>query len=73
MVAQKGAEASRKLQALTGTISGTIAAALRQGLEKSVNIKGKLVARDRIELSTLRFSVNFDRNSVKVVESFCKI
>ena len=56
------AEASRKLRALTmGTISGTNglvdADALRDRIAKSVNQKGLLVARDRIELSTLRFSV----------------
>lgn len=51
------AEAARKLQALTGTISGTVAETLRAQLEQSVKIKGKMVARDRIELSTLRFSV----------------
>jgi hypothetical protein len=51
------ADAPRKLQALTGTISGTIADSLRERLSKSVKTKGKMVARDRIELSTLRFSV----------------
>jgi integrase len=55
------AEASRKLQVLTGTIAGTNAAtdaeALKTRIAKSVNQKGLLVARDRIELSTLRFSV----------------
>jgi len=51
------AEASRKLQAMTGTISGTVAEILRQRLAESVKIKGKVVAKDRIELSTLRFSV----------------
>ena len=55
------AEASRKLQALTGTIAGTTAfsdaEALREALSKSVKGKGLVVARDRIELSTLRFSV----------------
>ena len=55
------AEASRKLQALAGTIAGTngpaAADALRDRIAKSVIQKGKLVARDRIELSTLRFSV----------------
>jgi hypothetical protein len=54
-------EASRKLQALAGTISGTNARsdadALRERLANSVKIKGLVVARDRIELSTLRFSV----------------
>ena len=55
------ADASRKLQALTGTITGTKALtdaeALRDELAKSVKGNGLLVARDRIELSTLRFSV----------------
>ena len=55
------AEASRKLQALTGTIAGTNAQNGRRGaaraLAKSVKGKGLVVARDRIELSTLRFSV----------------
>src|SRR5262245_42672592 len=54
------AEASRKLQDLTGTIAGTKAItdaeALKERLAKSVSQKGLLVARDRIELSTLRFS-----------------
>ena len=55
------AEASRKLSLLTGTVSGTVAKtdaeALKEALSKSVKGKGLLVARDRIELSTLRFSV----------------
>jgi len=55
------AEASRKLQALTGTITGTIgrseAEALRERLANSVKGKWLVVAKDRIELSTLRFSV----------------
>ena len=55
------AEASRKLQALAGTIAGTNAKtdaeALKERLAKSVKGKGLVVARDRIELSTLRFSV----------------
>ena len=55
------AEASRKLQTLAGTISGTNAAAdadaLKDRIAKSVNQKRLVVARDRIELSTLRFSV----------------
>jgi hypothetical protein len=55
------AEASRKLQALAGTISGTTATsdaeALRDRLANSVKEKRLMVARDRIELSTLRFSV----------------
>ena len=56
------ADASRKLQALAaGTISGTIGTmdtdALQDGIANSVKGKGLLVARDRIELSTLRFSV----------------
>jgi len=54
------AEASRKLQELTGTIAGTNTAAdaeaLKDRLAKSVKVKGLVVARDRIELSTLRFS-----------------
>ena len=54
-------EATRKLQALTGTIAGTKAItdaeALLERLAKPVKVKGLLVARDRIELSTLRFSV----------------
>ena len=54
-------EAARKLQALTGTIAGTNAItdaeALRERLSKSVKEKKLVVARDRIELSTLRFSV----------------
>ena len=55
------AEASRKLQALAGTIAGTNAKtdaeALRDRIGKSFKGKGLVVARDRIELSTLRFSV----------------
>jgi hypothetical protein len=56
------AAASRKLRALTmGTISGTNAIAdaeaLQDRIAKSVKVKGLMVARDRIELSTLRFSV----------------
>jgi len=55
------AEAARKLEALTGTIRGTTAIsdtdALRNALAKSVKGKGLEMARDRIELSTLRFSV----------------
>jgi hypothetical protein len=55
------AEASRKLQTLTGTIAGTKAItdaeALKDQLSKSVKGKNLMVARDRIELSTLRFSV----------------
>ena len=54
-------EATRKLQALTGTISGTKAKtdaeALQEALSKSVIPKRLVVAKDRIELSTLRFSV----------------
>jgi hypothetical protein len=55
-------DASRKLQRLAmGTISGTNAAAdadaLKDRIAKSVNQKRLVVARDRIELSTLRFSV----------------
>jgi len=55
------AEASRKLQALAGTISGTIgqtdAEALKERVAKSVKEKRLLVARGGIEPSTLRFSV----------------
>jgi 3-dehydroquinate synthetase len=55
------AEASRKLQALAGTIAGTNAKtdaeALQERIAKSVKMKSLVVARDRIELSTLRFSV----------------
>jgi len=55
------ADASRKLQALTGTIAGTKAItdaeAMQEALGKSVTVKGLVVAKDRIELSTLRFSV----------------
>jgi hypothetical protein len=51
------AEASRKLQALAGTIAKTDAEALKSSLAKSVRGKSLVVARDRIELSTLRFSV----------------
>ena len=54
-------EATRKLQALAGTIAGTTAVsdaeALKERLANSVKVKGLVVARDRIELSTLRFSV----------------
>jgi integrase len=54
-------EATRKLQALVGTISGTNAKtdaeALQERIAKSVKGKNLMVARDRIELSTLRFSV----------------
>jgi integrase len=59
------AEASRKLQVLAGTIAGTNqktdAEALREGISKSVKGKRLMVARDRIELSTLRFSVRKSR------------
>ena len=55
------ADAARKLQQLTGTIAGTKAVtdaeALKDQLAKSVKGKRLVVARDRIELSTLRFSV----------------
>ena len=55
------AEASRKLQALTGTISGTVAKtdaeALKERLANSVVPKELMVARGGIEPSTLRFSV----------------
>ena len=56
------AEASRKLSAMTtGTISGTTAedqaATLEDAIAKSVKVKGLVVARGRIELPTLRFSV----------------
>ncbi len=55
------AEASCKLQALTGTISGTHALsegeALRERLSKSVTLRGKLVARPGIEPGTPRFSI----------------
>ena len=55
------AEASRKLQALTGTIAGTKAMtdaeALKEGLAKSVRQGRLMVARGGIEPSTLRFSV----------------
>ena len=55
------ADAARKLQQLTGTIAGTKAVtdaeALKDQLAKSVKGKRLMVARDRIELSTLRFSV----------------
>jgi hypothetical protein len=55
------ADASRKLQALAGTIAGTNAKtdadALRDALSKSVKEKRLVVARGRIELPTLRFSV----------------
>lgn len=50
------AEASRKLQALTGTIAGTKAVtdteALTAQLANAVKGKRLMVARDRIELST---------------------
>jgi integrase len=55
------ADASRKLQALAGTIAGTNqqtdAEALKEAIAKSVKGKGLMVARARIELATLRFSV----------------
>ena len=55
------AEASRKLQALTGTIAGTNAItdaeAPKERLSKSVKVKRLMVARGGIEPSTLRFSV----------------
>jgi len=55
------AEASRKLQALAGTISGTLAKtdaeALQERIAKSVTGKKLMVARGGIEPSTLRFSV----------------
>ena len=53
------AEASRKLQALTGTIAGTNALpdaeALRERLSKSVNLKGKVggETRDRTGDTTI--------------------
>jgi hypothetical protein len=54
-------EASRKLQALAGTIAGTNAKtdadALKSSLAKSVKGNGLKVARGGIEPSTLRFSV----------------
>jgi hypothetical protein len=54
-------EATRKLQMLTGTICGTPAVsdaeALKERLANSVKAKDLLVARGRIELPTLRFSV----------------
>jgi flagellar basal body rod protein FlgF len=56
------AEASRKLQVLAGTIAGTNAKtdaeALKERLANSVKGNDLMVARDRIELSTLRFSVH---------------
>jgi len=55
------AEASRKLQALAGTIAGTNAKtdaeALKEALANSVKGRGLMVARGGIEPSTLRFSV----------------
>ncbi len=56
------AEASRKLEELTaGTISGTIGTPSgedpQERIAKSVKGRKLKVARDRIELSTLRFSV----------------
>ncbi len=55
------AEASRKLQALAGTLTGTNARtdaeALKERLANSVKGKRLVVARGRIELPTLRFSV----------------
>jgi hypothetical protein len=55
------AQASRRLQALAGTISGTIgktdADALQERIAKSVKEKRLMVARGGIEPSTLRFSV----------------
>ena len=60
------AEASRKLQALAGTITGTIgqtdAEALRERIAKSVKEKRLLVARGRIELPTRGFSVRCSTN-----------
>ena len=61
------AEASRKLQALAGTISGTLAKtdaeALQERIAKSVTGKKLMVARGGIEPSTLRFSVRKRRNT----------
>ena len=51
------AEASRKLQALAGTIGQTDVEALRERIAKSVKEKRLVVAMGRIELPTLRFSV----------------
>jgi hypothetical protein len=55
------ADAARKLDALTGTITGTIgqsdANPIRERLAKSVKGNGLKVARGGIEPSTLRFSV----------------
>jgi integrase len=55
------AEASRKLQALAGTITGTIGQTdtepLKERIAKSVKEKRLVVARGGIEPSTLRFSV----------------
>jgi hypothetical protein len=51
------AEASRKLQALAGTIGQTDAEALKERLVKSVKERRLVVARGGIEPSTLRFSV----------------
>lgn len=60
------AEAARKLRSLTmGTISGTTAVeqadALQDGIAKSLKLKKLMVARDRIELLTLRFSARGQR------------
>ena len=62
MLLRLHAEASRKPRGLTmGTIAGTNATAdadtFRERIAKLVKGKGLMVARDRIELSTLRFSV----------------
>ncbi len=55
------AEASRRLQALAGTFSGTATDlsgdTLRERLSKSVRRKGLVVARPGIEPGTLRFSI----------------
>jgi predicted RecB family nuclease len=51
------AEASRKLQALAGTLGQTDAEALKERIAKSVKEKRLMVARGGIEPSTLRFSV----------------
>jgi hypothetical protein len=55
------AEAARRLQVLAGTIAGTTAKtdtdALKERIGNSVKAKSLLVARGRIELPTLRFSV----------------
>src|SRR5262245_52871650 len=54
-------EAARKVQSLTGTVQGqsakTDVEGLKDRLANSVSGKDLVVARDRIELSTLRFSV----------------